>query len=311
MKVFVTGGTGYVGPAVVREMLAEGHDVVVLEHNRPVPVDDTPRLHRRKGDVRDRKSLQAAMEGCDAVCHLVAVLKEDAKRGVTFQRVHVDGARNVVEAAKARGIKRFLLMTANGTDDRDTPYFATKWEMERMVKEAAFDWTIFRPSYVSGTGEHSRDAKEGSRGTDASFDEMFAGIVDKSPVLPAFSGGHFEIQPVSRRNVAQAFARALARPRTVGQTYVLVGPERFTWREYLRRLSAVRGKRRLIAWAPTPVIMGVASVAPGFPATADQIRMLVRGSVGDPGPAVRDLDLTLDTWEEAVASLRRSSDARR
>lgn len=305
MKVAVTGGTGYVGPAIVKEMLAEGHEVTVLEHRRPVPVPDQAKLHRAKGDIRDRASLEKAFAGHDAVVHLVAILKEDPKRGVTFQSVHVEGARNVIEAAKAAGARRLLLMTANGVDDRDTPYFETKWRMEEMAKASGLDWTIFRPSYVSGTGEHGADAKTSSRGSDDSFDETFARIVDAFPVLPAFDGGRFEIQPISRRNVAQAFARALTRPQTVGRTYILVGPEAMTWREYLQRLARLRGKKRVLAWAPSGLVRAMAGVAPGFPATSDQIKMLVRGSVGDPGPAVRDLGLQLDTWEEAVAGLRR------
>lgn len=306
MKVAVTGGTGYVGPAVVKEMLADGHEVVVIEHQRPAPVPDHPRLRRVKGDVRDRASLQAAFADCDAVAHLVAILRENPRKGVTFQSVHVEGTRNVLEAAKAAGARRVLLMTANDVELRNTPYFETKWQMEEMTRASGLDWTIFRPSFVSGTHEPGADGKAASRGTDESFDETFAGIVDKAPVLPAFSGGAFEIQPVSRRNVGQAFARALTRPQTIGQTYVLVGPERMTWKAYLRRLSALRGRRKPIVWTPTAAVRALAAVAPGFPATSDQLKMLVRGSVGDPGPAVRDLDLKLDAWEDAVAGLRRA-----
>ncbi|HWH08215.1 MAG TPA: NAD(P)H-binding protein [Candidatus Thermoplasmatota archaeon] len=306
MKVAVTGGTGYVGPAVVKEMLADGHEVVVLEHRRPVPIPDHPRLRRVKGDVRDRASLERAFAGCDAVAHLVAILREAPRRGVTFQSVHVEGTRNVIEAAKAAGARRLLLMTANDVERRDTPYFETKWRMEEMAKASGLDWTIFRPSFVSGTREPGGDGKAASRGTDESFDETFAGIVDKAPVLPSFGGGRFEIQPVSRRNVAQAFARALSRPQTVAKTYVLVGPERMTWNEYLRRLARLRGKRRPLVWTPTPVVRAAASAVPGFPATSDQLKMLVHGSVGDPGPAVRDLDLKLEAWEDAVAGLRRA-----
>lgn len=305
MKVLVTGGTGYVGPAVVREMLADGHDVVVLEHARPVPVPDHPRLRRVKGDVRDAESLREAARGVDAVAHLVAILKESPKRGVTFQSVHVDGTRNVLDAATRAGAKRFLLMTANDCHLRNTPYFETKWQMEQMVKASGLDWTIFQPSFVAGVSE-AASGPAGSRGTDASFDETFADVVDKFPILPSFSGGAFELQPVSRRNVAQAFSRALSRPATVGRTYVLVGPERFSWNEYLRRLARLRARKRVLAWAPTSLVRGLARVVPGFPATSDQLKMLVLGSVGDPSPAVEDLDLELDSWEDAVAPLRRA-----
>lgn len=306
MKVAITGGTGYVGPAIVKAMLARGHDLVVIEHKRPVPVPDHPRLRRVKGDIRDRASLEAAFAGADAVAHLVAILRESPRKGVTFQAVHVEGTRNVVEAAKAAGVRRFLQMTANGCEARDTPYFETKWQMEQMVKAAGFEWTIFRPSYVSGTGEPGVDGKTATRGTDDSFDEQFARIVDVNPILPSFSGGRFEIQPIARNDVAEAFARALDAPASIGKTYILVGPERMTWNEYLRRLARLRGKRRALVYAPTRLVQGVLRLAPFLPATSDQLKMLVRGSVGDPGPVVRDLGLTLTPWEDAVAALRKA-----
>lgn len=293
MRVAVTGGTGYAGPAIVEEILRAGHEVVALEHRRPVPVRH-PRLSRAKGDVGDVDALRAAFAGCDAVVHLVAILREDKRHGITFQRVHVDGTRHVVEAARAAGVRRFLLMSANGVDSGlPTPYFATKLETERLVKEAGLDWTIFRPSYIAGPDE-------------GGFDRQFADIIDVAPVLPSFAGGGFEIQPVSKRNVAQAFARALTTPASVGRTYVLVGPERMSWNTYLRRLAAIRRRRRPLVYAPGWAMLAAATAAgPLFPADADSLRMLMLGNVGDASQAVQELGLELERWEDAVAGLRR------
>lgn len=294
MRVAVTGGTGYAGPAVVEELLRAGHDVVVLEHKQRVPLGPHSRLRRVKGGVGDVRALREAFSGCDAVAHLVAILREDKRRGVTFEKVHVGGTRNVVEAARAEGVRRFLFMSANGVDSGlDTPYFRTKLAAEKLVKDAGFDWTIFRPSYIAG-------AEEGG------FDRQFVDIIDKAPVLPSFAGGRFEIQPVSRRNVAQAFARSLAKPESIGKTYVLVGPERMTWNEYLRKLARIRGRKRPLAYAPGGLMIAMATLAgPLFPADADTLRMLMLGNTGDASEAVKDLGLELETWEDAVAGLRR------
>jgi NADH dehydrogenase len=294
MRVAVTGGTGYLGPAVVEEFLASGHDVVVIEHRRPVDVPDHPRLRRVKGDVTDSASLEQAFAGCDAVAHLVAIIREEPEQGATFQRIHVEGTRNVIRAARVAGARRFLLMSANGVEQRNTPYFETKSQMETMVKEAGFTWTIFRPSYIAG-------ARKGG------FDEQFASLVDRFPVLPSFRGGKFEIQPVSRRNVAQAFARALVSERAEGKTYVLVGPERMTWNTYLKRLARLRGKRRALVYTPAWAILFAARYLRFLfpvPVSPDQLRMLMAGNVGDPTEAVRDLGLTLEPWETAVEGLR-------
>lgn len=295
MRVAVTGGTGYVGPAIVSEFLKAGHEVNVLEHRRPLDLPDAPHLRRMEGDVLDPESLRRAFEGVDAVVHLVAILHEKPQKGITFERMHVDATRNVLEAAKEVGVRRILHMSANGVDDDsvDTAYFRTKREAEQLVRESGLEWTIFRPSYVAGS-------KEGG------FDAQFADIVDKAPLLPSFAGGKFEIQPISRRNVAEAFARALETPEAVGEAYTLVGPERFTWNEYLRRLADVRGRKRMLAHVPRWFILSAATVAgPVFPASPDQLRMLMAGNAGDPSHAVHDLHLQLEPWEEAVSGLRR------
>lgn len=292
MRIAITGGTGYVGPAVVEEMLNAGHEVVVLEHDKRLDLADRPNLHRVQGDVLDPASLRRAFEGCDAVAHLVAIIREKPRENLTFERMHTEATRNVVEAAKAAGVRKFLHMSANGVDHDNTGYYHTKLESERIVKASGLDWTIFRPSYVSGS----------ARG---GFDDQFADIVDKFPVLPSFEGGHFQIQPVSRHNVAQAFTRSLENGKTTNKTYVLTGPERMEWNEYLRRLAGLRHKKRVLApaplWAITPAFKALGSHAPASP---DQLKMMVEGNTGDNSEAVRDLNLQLEPWEDAVQGLR-------
>jgi uncharacterized protein YbjT (DUF2867 family) len=292
MRVVVTGGTGYLGPAVVKELLDAGHEVVVLEHSRPLDIPDHPRLRRVRGDVTTPETLEDAFRGVDAVAHLVAIIREKPHKGVTFERMHVEATRNVLEAAKRAGATRFLHMSANGVDMANTGYFRTKLEAERIVKESGLRWTIFRPAYIAGSRE-------------GGFDAQFADVVDKFPVLPSFDGGHFQIQPVSRENVAQAFARALETDTAVEQTYVLVGPERMEWNDYLKRMAGLRDRKRVLAPAPLWAVVPVAkALGERFPATPEQLKMMVAGNTGDPTHAVRDLGLRLEPWEDAVEGLR-------
>ena len=289
MRVGVTGGTGFVGPAVVQAMLDDGHEVVALEHRTPLPLEH-PRLVRAKGNVLDPASLREAFAGCEAVAHLVAI-----RRGseADFERMHVEATRNVVEAAKAVGARRLLLMSAHGVEAADTPYFRTKLEMERLARESGLAWTVFRPTFVSGD-------------EDGGFDREFAGIVDKAPVLPSFDGGRFELQPVARRDVGQAFSHALSRPDTAGRTYDLAGPERMTWNDYMRRLAELRGRRRALAPVPRWVILpAVSLLGPLAPASRDEMKMLMRDHVADTRPSEEDLGLHLTPWRDAVAGLAR------
>lgn len=276
MKVVVLGGTGFVGTAIVDAMRARGHDVAALSRRTGVDVDDPA-------------TLKGKLDNLDAVAHLVAIRRGSA---ADFERT-AQGARNVVAEARRAGVRRFLLMSANGADSASTPYFRAKLAMEKAVKESGLDWTIFRPSYVAA-------------GEEGGFDHEFAQIVDRMPILPGFDGGKFEIQPIARGDVADAFANALDRPAAIGKTYVLVGPERFTWNEYLRKLAALRGRKRPVVYAPGFAVKGMAAVLGRlFPASPDELRMLMEGSIGDPAPAARDLGLKLARWDEATKGLAR------
>ena len=113
MKVLVTGATGFVGPAIVRALVDAGHTVRVLERE-PGRSASLPNQEAAVGDVTDPASLRRAAEGQDVVVHLVALL---AGRPEEFQRVMEQGTRDLVAAAENAGARRFVLMSALGTDE--------------------------------------------------------------------------------------------------------------------------------------------------------------------------------------------------
>src|SRR5690606_9197191 len=117
--------------------------------------------------------------------------------------------------------RRYIHMSALGTrPDAVSRYHQTKWEAEEIVRGSELDWTIFRPSLIHGPdGEFMRMMK------------FFCTSRVRQPVMPYFGSGNTLIQPISVRDVATIFVRALTLPATIRQTYELGGPERFTWKE--------------------------------------------------------------------------------
>ena len=273
-RVFVTGATGFVGRAVIQALRAEGHVVRCLvrrgsEHD----LRGFEAIERVEGDVRSRHTLETAIAGCDVVIHLVGIIREIPARGVTFERVHVDGTINVLEVARDAGVRRFIHMSALGTRaGARSRYHQTKWAAEEAVRSSPLPWTIFRPSIIYGRGD--------------GFVSMLARAMRHVPVVPVIGDGQQRLQPIPVEQVAEAFARAVVRGDAAKQVFQVGGPDIVTMETLVRMIGAATGKR----WMMTPrVPLGLVRPAarlfhrmPAFPLTPDQLLMLEENNTCDP-----------------------------
>src|SRR5262245_22758619 len=127
-RVFVTGGSGFVGNAVIEELLSRGHGVHALSHRHELAAfGENVRIV--PGNLFDAPALAQGMRGCDAVIHLVGIIMEKPSRGITFERIHVEGTRAVVDATERSGIRRYVHMSALGTRlNAVSTYHRTKFE---------------------------------------------------------------------------------------------------------------------------------------------------------------------------------------
>lgn len=265
MKVLVTGGTGFVGPYVVRALAAAGHEVRLLER-KPGSGAELPAHESVQGDVTDAASLRAAVEGADAVVHLVSII---TGRPADFERVMEQGTRDLVAAAKEAVVSRFVLMSALGTTEETkdlVPYYRAKWEMERAVKESGLEHVIFRPSFVFGPGGGAL--------------QQFARIAKLAPVTPIVGPGTQRIQPIWAEDVGAYFAAGIDRAEAANRTFELGGPDVVDWNEFWRRLKAALGTRRPSLHLPVGLMRLQAVVLeqlPSPPVTRDQLTMLEAG----------------------------------
>lgn len=270
MKVFVAGGTGFVGWHLIRELRRNGHTVVVLTHSRARGPE--PGIDIARGDVTDPVSVGAAVWGCDAVINLVGIIREFPAKGITFDQLHIQATRNVVDAAKEAGIRRYLQMSALGTrKDAVSKYHQTKYAAEEYVRASGLDWTIFRPSLIFGP----KDA----------FVNMLAGQVRKFPIIPVIGDGSYRMQPIHADDVARCFVHALGMPETVGQIYELCGSDRFSFVELLNLVARTLGKSAPVTVkSPVGIMKAVVPYLqkiPAFPLTSDQLQMLLEESICD------------------------------
>ncbi|MGF1679486.1 MAG: SDR family oxidoreductase [Candidatus Methylacidiphilales bacterium] len=321
--ILVTGGTGFVGRHVVRELERLGHPVRVLARSRD-KADRSLKGTRAEvviGDLFDTASLDAACQGCHAVVHLVGIIFE--KGASTFERVHVQGTRHVVEAARRAGIERFVHMSAIGTRPLSpSRYHTTKWQAEEVVRESGLLWTLFRPSVIYGPKDQ--------------FVQLFSMLMDPPlswmalNIMPCPYEGKSLMQPVTVDAVAAAFARAVGRPVTVGKVYDLCGPP-IRLMDMLARLAeakglnpieshaflpalpfvlpyyALQGRHPVLVKVPGELVRILAWFIEHFSPVAwmnsDQMLMLQEDQRGDAQPALIDLDVAVPPFEQGIAFL--------
>jgi uncharacterized protein YbjT (DUF2867 family) len=267
--ILVTGGTGFVGPKVVHALRARGLPVRCLV--RSPGGEAAHRLESwgcelRQGDVTDTASLRRAVEGCDAVVHLVSII---VGKPHDFERVMTRATRDLVAAAHEAGVRRFVLMSALGASEQTkdlVPYYGAKWEMEQSVKAVPLEHVIFRPSFVFGS--------------DGGVLPTFVRLVRLSPVTPVIGPGEQRIQPIWVEDVAEHFAESIGKVEAANRTFELGGPDVVTWNELYERIKRTLGKRRPTMHVPFGLMRAQARVLellPRPPLTRDQLTMLEGG----------------------------------
>ncbi|MCG7929421.1 MAG: NAD(P)H-binding protein [Candidatus Thiodiazotropha lotti] len=279
MKIAILGGTGFVGQYLVTELLKQADSPSLLVRNATDNRhENSEKITWYAGSLDDTNSLKAMLEGKDAVIYNIGILRAYPAQGITFENLQYKGVVTTAALAQEMGVKRFILMSANGVDLKLTPYQLSKAAAEDHLKQSDLDWTIFRPSVIFGN----------PLGRTEFASMLKRDIID--PPFPAplfFEGinpqhaGEFQLSPVHVEDVAKAFIQALHLPETVGKTYTLGGPEDLSWQEILKRIAQVNGK--------TKVMLPVPAIAPSmaamlldryswFPISRDQIRMLTKGN---------------------------------
>ncbi len=270
MKIFLAGGTGFIGGHVRRALLRQGHEIRLLVHRRGDGEEQG--VEQVEGDVTEPGTFAPLVEGCDATINLVGIIRESPVKGITFERLHVEATRNVIKAATMTGVRRHLQMSALGSrPGAAAKYHQTKFRAEEEVRGSGLDWTIFRPSIVFGPEDD--------------FVNKFAGYIRSYPALPVIGDGKYRLQPISADDVARCYTMALEMPETIGKTFELCGPDRLPYNDILDIIGRVMGKQHVPKiYSPLTLMAAVVPFLQRFsffPITMDQILMLTEENICD------------------------------
>ena len=268
MTILITGAAGYLGNQTVKRLVADGRPVRALVRRkaksdlRLKAVAD--RIEIVEGDITRPASLAPALAGVDCVIHYVAIAME--KGGQTYEAVNYQGTVNILRAAEAAGVRRFINMSQNGASS-DLPYrfLASKGRAQEAVAASNLDWTALRPSAIFGPQDE--------------FFNSFARLLKITPLIfPLIGGGAAQFQPVSVDDVVEAVIRCLNDESTIGAELTLGGPEVLTLGEIERRVIEALGTWRLLLPVPVallrPVVLVMQSLLPGSPVSASLLDLL-------------------------------------
>jgi len=268
MTILVTGGAGFIGNVTVKRLVEQGKPVRALVRNPQKAklrlAEVAGQVDIVTGDVTHPASLSVAMTGVTAVIHTVAIAIE--KGSQTYEAVNTQGTVNVLQAAEAAGLRRFINISQNGADST-LPYrfLASKGRAQEAVAASKLHWTALRPSAIFGPQDE--------------FFNSFARLMTVTPIIfPLIGGGKATFQPVSVSDVVEAALRSLEDDSTIGKGLALGGPEALNLGEIERRILGAVGKSRILV--PVPVgllrlpVWLMEALLPGSPVSRSLLDLL-------------------------------------
>ena len=234
MKIAITGGTGFVGGHLANRLAEEGHEVVLVA--RRLRQTSLPaHVTFSASDLSNTETLTAAFSGCDAVAQCAGINREIGEQ--TYQRVHIQATKNVVEAARQAGVRKIALMSfLRARSNCGSPYHESKWAAEEIIRTSGLDYTIVKAGMVYGRGDHMLDHLSHS------FHTM--------PLLATVGFKQKAIRPLAIDDLVDVLYAALASGHLQNLTIAITGAEELYLSDAARRVAQVLHRKIVIFPAP-------------------------------------------------------------
>ena len=294
MKVAIFGSTGFVGKYLLNTLIKNNHQVYALIRNGSEnKINNVSNINIINGEINNNTSLEQTIMNCSTVIYNIGIIREFPSKGISYQKLHYEYAKKVIDKAKAFNIKHFILMSANGVKENGTGYQHTKFLAEEYLKQSGLNYTIFRPSLIFGP----------PKAEDQEFCTQLRDTMIKLPI-PAplffshfniFKAGNFKMSPIHIENVAEFFIKSIENSKHYMKTYNLGGLQSYNWKQIITNISLALRKNKWMIPAPVEFIKVVAFFFDRFkffPITRDQITMLLEGNTCNSDELFKDFNIT-------------------
>lgn len=288
----VFGGTGFLGRAIVRELVEAGRPVRIAARRPQLPdwLEPGDRVEVLACDVRDEAQVAAALAGSDAAINAIGLYVELPWAGLTFEAIHVEGAARLARLAREAGVARFVHVSGIGASTASpSAYVRARGAGEHAVVDALPKAILLRPSVLFGP--------------DDAFLSALVRLA-RLPVVPLFGRGETRLQPVHVDDVARAAVR-LSGPRPLERRlFELGGPERLTYRRILEQVLAHLACRRPLL--PVPFCLWrlaalLLAPLPSPPLTRDQVILMQQDTlVGEDVGTFAELGIVPRTLHDSL-----------
>lgn len=269
MRVAITGGTGFLGRHLARDLVERGHQAILIARGldrRDPSVRDMVNASFVAADIGNEAQLMAALSGCHAVAHCAGINREIGAQ--TYQRIHVEGTRVLIRAARQAAINKLVLVSyLHARPNCGSPYHETKWAAEELVRASGLDYTILKAGLIYGLGDHLLD--------------HLGKLLQRVPLFATVGLREQTVRPVAVEDLVTILRAAVVEGRLSRQTVAVVGPDEMPFSVVVRRIAQAMNKRVLVL--PFPVLLQrclawTAERILSVPmVTVSQIRMLAEG----------------------------------
>ncbi|MBI2810151.1 MAG: NAD(P)H-binding protein [Candidatus Melainabacteria bacterium] len=271
--ILLLGATGLLGGQVLRRLVDKKYPTKLFIRGSSDWKDASIQNLRHRGvdisvaDVTDKEAVLASLVDCTAVINIVGSMRPN--KNIDLQQLQVTAVKNLVAAAQRRGVQRFVHISCLGaSSSSSSEYFRTKWESEKLVREAEHYWTIFRPSYMFGER--------------FPFLDVIMPLIKFRMCMPVLGSGMNQIQPIWVDNVAECVVDSIYRKECVGQTFELGGPETYSMLNFMEKVRKELGITGPTFNITTPTVAkasaALSKLVPGSAISEEVVNLIMANS---------------------------------